>query len=195
MRRLYLPLIVIANCFPQLALGHTVEGVGKFYGGMLHSTLAPAHALALFTFALFVGQRGVTGMQFAYPAFLSLLAVGLVLAGLDYDLNSHAETALLVLATLFGIVVALNRQLPVLVYSVCGAALGMLVGLDSGTPDFTRQETALALLGCWVGDAIILILLAGAVELLRKPWQHIAVRVAASWGAASAILVLAMAFR
>jgi hydrogenase/urease accessory protein HupE len=195
MRRFILIGLLIASCFPQLVMAHTVEGIGKFYGGMLHSFLVPSHALALVTFGLFVGQRGVKGMQFSYPAFLITLAIGLVLAGLDFNVNSQSERLLLCLAAIFGILTALHWRLPFFLYGLSAAVLGLLIGVDSGTPDFTRQETALALLGCWVGDAIILILVAGVAELLQKPWQRIATRVAASWGAASAILVLAMAFR
>ena len=34
-----------------------IEGVGGFYGGLLHPILVPAHALALLALGIFIGRR------------------------------------------------------------------------------------------------------------------------------------------
>lgn len=68
----------------------------------------------------------------------------------------------------------------------------MLIGADSGVQGLSRQETFAALLGCWLGAVIALIVVAGVVELLQRPWQRIGVRVIGSWGVASSVLVLAL---
>jgi hydrogenase/urease accessory protein HupE len=187
---------LIACCLPALALAHSpIAGVAKFYGGLLHPVLVPSHALALLVFALLVGQGGVRAMRFAYPCFLALLALGLVFAGADVSPVLSGESVLLSAAFVCGLLVALQVSLPVALYAVLGAALGLLIGLDSGVADYTRRETFTALLGTWLGAAIALVAIAGAVELLVQPWQRVAVRVLGSWGTASTALVLAMAWR
>lgn len=185
-----------AFCVPHLAWAHSpIAGIAKFYGGLLHPLLVPSHALALLVFALLVGQGGVRAMRFAYPSFLALLAVGLVLAGMDVSTGLPAESVLLTVTFVCGLLVALQLSLPVMLHAIVGAGLGLLIGSDSGVTDYTRQETFAALLGTWLGAAIALVLIAGVVELLVQPWQRVAVRVLGSWGAASAVLVLAMALR
>jgi hydrogenase/urease accessory protein HupE len=189
-------LCLIAFCLPQLAFAHSpIEGVAKFYGGLLHPVLVPSHALALLVFALLVGQGGVRAMRFAYPAFLAVLAVGLVLAGMEVPAGLTVESVLLTVTFVCGLLVALQVLLPIILYAILGAGLGLLIGIDSGVTDYTRQETFAALLGTWLGAAIALVAVAGVVELLVHPWQRVAVRVLGSWGTASAVLVLALALR
>jgi urease accessory protein len=187
---------LIALCLPQLALAHSpIAGIAKFYGGLLHPVLVPSHALALLVFALLVGQGGVRAMRFSYPSFLAVLAVGLVLAGVEVPAGLSAESALLIITFLCGLLVALQVPVPFVLYTILGAALGLLIGIDSGVIDSTRQETFAALLGTWLGAAIALVVVAGVVDLLVLPWQRVAVRVLGSWGTASALLVLALALR
>jgi len=187
---------LIAFGLPQLAWAHSpIEGVAKFYGGLLHPVLVPSHALALLVFALLVGQGGVRAMRFSYPPFLAALAMGLVLAGVDVSIGLSAESVLLSVTFVCGVLVALQVPLPVVLYAIMGAGLGLLIGVDSGVTDYTRQETFAALLGTWLGAAIGLVAIAGVVELLVQPWQRVAVRVLGSWVTASALLVLALALR
>jgi urease accessory protein len=187
---------LIALCSPQLALAHSpIAGIAKFYGGLLHPLLVPSHALALLVFALLVGQGGVSAMRFAYPLFLATLTVGLVLAGMDVSTGLAVESVLLTVTFLCGTLVALQVTLPGVLYATVGAGLGLLIGIDSGVTDYTRQETFAALLGTWLGAAIALVVIAGVVELLVQPWQRVAVRVLGSWATASAVLVLALALR
>lgn len=185
-----------AACLPQLALAHSpMRGIGEFYAGMLHPVLVPPHALALFLFALLVGQGGVRAMRFAYPPFLMALAVGLVLAGFNVSLGLPIEPVLMVAAFICGLLVALQVPLAMWLYMLLAAAMGLIIGSDSGVTDYTRQETFAALLGTWLGATISLVLIAGVVELLTRPWLRVAVRVLGSWGTASAVLVLAMGLR
>lgn len=183
---------------PQLALAHSpIEGVGHFYGGLLHPLMVLPHALALLSFALLVGQCGVRAMRGAYPPFLVTLAIGLTLAGFRISpAGLPLETLLLGSAVLCGLLVALQWKLPRPIFTVPGALLGLVIGLDSGVADtLSRQQAFAALLGCWVGAAIALIVVAGVVEFMRRPWQRTGVRIIGSWTCASTLLVLALALR
>ena len=66
MRRRYLaPLLLLA---PGLAVAHSpMQGIGNFYGGILHPILVPSHLLALLSLGLLIGQSGVSAMRLAYP--------------------------------------------------------------------------------------------------------------------------------
>ena len=134
-------------------------------------------------------------MHLAYPAFMAALAVGLFMAGFAVSPALPSETLLLVLAACCGLLVALHAPVPLFVFIPLGAVLGVVMGADSGVTGLNRQQTFAALLGAWVGAVIGMILVAGMAELVRRPWQRVAVRVLGSWGSASALLVLALALR
>nr|WP_241263229.1 HupE/UreJ family protein [Parahaliea mediterranea] len=172
-----------------------IEGIGQFYGGLLHPLLVLPHALCLLAFALLVGQRGVRAMQVGYPPFLATLAIGLVLAGFSIPLGIASEPVLLTLTAACGVLVALQWSPPLFAFTLLGAVIGLVVGADSGVEGLSRQQTFAALLGCWLGAVVALIVIAGLVELFTRPWQRVVVRVLGSWGSASAILVLALALR
>ncbi len=172
-----------------------MAGIGEFYGGMLHPLLVLPHVLALTVFGLVLGQSGIRAMQFAYPPYMLALAVGLFLAGFEASPAPPFEEILLLLAMLCGIVVAAQRTPSASVLAVFAGLLALLIGMDSGVSDMDRRETFAALLGCWLGAVLLLILVAGVAEMAHQAWQHVALRVVGSWTAASAVLVLALALR
>jgi len=181
---------------PASALAHSpIAGIGEFYGGILHPLLVLPHLLALLVFALLVGQRGVRAMRYSYPPVMLALVFGLALAGFEVQPALPTGTILLSLALACGLLVALRRPPPELVLALLGAAIVLLIGMDSGVSGLSRQQTFGALCGCWLGAMLVLVLVAGVTELASRPWQHIAVRVLGSWTAASGALALALALR
>ncbi len=187
----------VALCaLPGGALAHSpIEGIGEFYGGILHPLLVLPHALALLVFSLLVGQCGLRAMRFAYPAFLLALIPGLFLAGFEVQPAIPYETVLVALAIACGLLVALQTPLPAPLLALLGAVLALLIGMDSGVSGLNRQETFAALCGCWLGAALLLIVIAGLAELAQRHWQRLALRVVGAWTAASGALVLALALR
>jgi hydrogenase/urease accessory protein HupE len=172
-----------------------MAGIGEFYGGMLHPVLVLPHVLALTVFGLMLGQRGIRAMRFAYPAYMLAMAVGLFLAGFEVQPALPFEEILLILALFCGLAVAAQRPPPAGALAVCAGVLALLVGMDSGVTDMDRRETFAALLGCWLGAVLLLVLVAGVAEMSQQAWQRVAMRVLGSWTAASAALVLALALR
>ena len=172
-----------------------MPGIGAFYGGILHPILVLPHLLAVMVFALLVGQRGLRAMQFAYPPYMLALAVGLTLAGFELQPALPTEAILLVFAVACGVLVAAQWPPSAPVCAVVGGLLALLVGLDSGVVDLPRRETFGALLGCWLGAVLLLIVVAGVAEMVRRPWQRVGLRVVGSWITASSVLVLALSFR
>jgi hydrogenase/urease accessory protein HupE len=172
-----------------------MAGIGEFYGGMLHPVLVLPHVLALTVFGLMVGQSGIRTMRFAYPPYMLALAVGLFLAGFEAQPALPFEEILLLLAMFCGLAVAAQRPPPASALAVFAGVLALLIGMDSGVTDMDRRETFAALFGCWLGAVLLLILVAGVAEMAQRAWQRVALRVVGSWTAASAVLVLALAFR
>jgi urease accessory protein len=172
-----------------------MAGIGEFYSGMLHPVLVLPHMLALTVFGLWVGQTGIRAMQFTYPPFILALAAGLFLAGFEVQPALPFEKILLLLAMLCGLLVAAERAPPLSLLAIFAGLLALLVGMDSGVTDLDRRETFAALLGCWLGAVVLLVGVAGVAEMAQKAWQQVALRVIGSWTTASAVLVLALAFR
>ena len=172
-----------------------MAGIGEFYGGMLHPVFVLPHVLSLTVFALLLGQSGIRAMRCAYPPFMLALAVGLFIAGFEVQPALPFEETLLSLAFLCGLLVAAQRPPPVIALAVLAAAIALLVGMDSGVTGLERRETFAALLGCWLGATLLLLVVAGVAELAQLAWQRVALRVVGSWTAASAVLVLALALR
>ena len=53
-----------------------MQGIGEFYGGILHPIVVPAHVLALVMLGLLAGQRGMAAVRRTYlGAFACLLLV------------------------------------------------------------------------------------------------------------------------
>jgi len=119
------------------AVAHSpIEGIGDFYGGILHPALVPAHLLALVSLGLLLGQLGLDAMRVGYAAFLPALIAGLVAAGAGVSINS-LELWLLTGSLVCGLLVAVRVPLPGSLAAVLAGAVGLAVGLDS-SPDIAQ---------------------------------------------------------
>jgi urease accessory protein len=170
-----------------------VPGGGGFLSGALHPFAAVEHLVLLLSLGLLAGRlpRERRGRAFA------LLLAGL-LAGLAASVTGRAgllpagaaTAAILVLALIAGLVLALDPTLPAA--AVAGAALvaGLVVGAD------TEVESAavLAAAAGVVAGVLLIVLDAAALSAwTTQPPLPIARRVAGSWIAAIAIMLLALA--
>lgn len=188
--RLWLPCLAAAP-LPAMAHG-PVAGIGAFYSGLLHPLMVPAHLLALVMLGLLVGQAGMTAMRRGYAGFLPGLVLGLGLA--VFDGYWPLEHPLLLLSASAGLVVALQWRLPAAaLYTLAGAGAGLMIGIDSGPDGGTRGQRLGALLGTGLGAFACLLLVGDLAERTRRHWQRVLLRVLGSWGAAAALLVLALA--
>jgi urease accessory protein len=171
------------------AVAHAVLGVTGFAGGLLHPLLVPSHICSIVALALLAGQqRWLRGL-------LIVFAVGLVLSlgaiALAY-VPTFAEAALLSLAAVTGALVALARPLPMVLSVALAAATGVAIGFDSPPETISIAEANLALLGTALGAPAALVALAWFASRLHRDWQRIGMRIAGSWIAASAIMVLTL---
>lgn len=185
-------LILLLASLPSIASAHTpIEGVGSFYGGMLHPIVVPAHLLLLVGLGLWIGQQGIRHIEVGLPGFVAGLAFGLPCAGLGWVTYIPAPV-LLAPAALAGLWVASAWRLPREAIGVGAVASGLLIGLDSAPETAEGREAVLMLIGVALGAGFVLIHELALTEFFRRPWQRVAVRIAGSWVAAIALMVLAL---
>jgi hydrogenase/urease accessory protein HupE len=206
-RSLQLVWFALPTLWPLAARAHgDLERLGPFYAGALHPLLVPAHLVALLALGLLVGQRGLKPNRHALTMLLLTLATGLGVAAAATDPFAWATAlerlllpvaALAALATLS--VVPLPRVAPIALAGVVGLGIGLgsapevrsaVPVATLGPAWMTWSTVAGTLLGAFVTTALV----AAVVDGAHAHWARLATRIAASWLAASAMLVFALAY-
>lgn len=172
---------------PAAAHGSLPGGSG-FLAGALHPFIAVEHLLLLVSLGLLSGrlppQRRSSGFASVGLGLLAGLALGEPgLAG------SVAPSAILLLALAGGLLLAFALSLPGVV-PVLAALAGLAVGVDT---DVARAVAPAPAMGVIVGAYLIVLNAAALSALAKGPPSAVAVRVAGSWIAAVALMLLALA--
>jgi len=185
--RAWVAVAFVATAAPASA--HPVFGVTGFAGGLLHALLVPTHLMAVVALALLIGQqRRGRGAVIAYAA---AIIAGLGAIAIAY-VPERADEGVLAVAASAGLLVALARPLPRSVGVLLAGAVGLAVALDSPPEAISLRDANLALLGTAIGALLVLLALLQLTTRLTRGWQRIGARIAGSWIAATAILVLAL---
>jgi len=185
--RAWVAVAFVATAAPASA--HPVFGVTGFAGGLLHALLVPTHLMAVVALALLIGQqRRGRGAVIAYAA---AIIAGLGAIAMAY-VPERADEGVLAVAASAGLLVALARPLPRSVGVLLAGAVGLAVALDSPPEAISLRDANLALLGTAIGAVLVLLALLQVTTRLTRGWQRIGARIAGSWIAATAILVLAL---
>jgi urease accessory protein len=175
------------------ASAHTIEGLGGFYGGLLHPVLTPTHGLGLLGLGLLIGQQPADKRKLPQLLFALSLAAALLALALAVG-ETPAATVLLVCVAISGALVAAAFRLPTLVLGPLAVAMGAAIGLDSPPEVISYQEAVVMLIGTGLGASIALGLVVEGASRMARDWQLIGVRVLGSWTAASALLAIAVRF-
>lgn len=183
-------LVLAMAVSPTAAHAPGFGGYG-FVGGLMHPVMMPAHLLALLGLGLLAGQqtKGRT-------ALITMFALGLIAGLLAITYAAGPSSANLVLtasAAVAGAWTAAARPLPPVLGWPLMSVAGAAIGLDSPPETASLREANHMLLGTGLAAAVILAALAALVARLNRDWQRLALRIAGSWIAAAAILVLALA--
>lgn len=183
---------------PDIALAHGgLPGGGGFYSGVVHPFLALEQTLALLALGLLLGQQ--PGRFSRSP--LAGLAVGLGLGlatGTEVMPTGFGSSATLGFALIFAGLLALALPVGPWGLIVTGGLAGWVVGLDTDMP-IELTDAMIDSLSPYAGvfTGVFLIVLNAAAlahAAQRPPWSY-GVRVAGSWMAAIALMVLALGFR
>jgi urease accessory protein len=188
--RLFAAWLVLVSSTPAAA--HTVLGIAGFTGGLLHPILIPAHLASLVALGLVIGRQRE---RFApLISFAAALVCGLIT--LTFAVGETAAPHIILGNTaILGVVVASAWAPPKVLVWLAAAIGGFVLGLDSPPDAVTIAEGNLMLLGTAIGACAVLAGAVAATHWLCRPWQVLGVRIAGSWIAASALLVLALELR
>lgn len=183
---------VILCLAPAAAQAHTViPGIGGFAGGLLHPLLVPAHALTLIALGLLAGTlaRSAQAMLLAVFAIAAMMAFALI--AMAYS-ATRAETLILCLGAIVGLMLAAGLSPPVPIAAGLTAVAAGAIVFDSVPPVLSIAETALSLTGTASAAIVVASASAWLSDALPLRIRTIGVRIAGSWIAASAIMVLAL---
>ena len=187
--RLLAPALVTAT---SPAFAHSpIEGIDSFYGGLLHPVFVPGHFLLLLALGLYLGQRGDRNNSIPLAAFVAATLTGFVLAW--FEIGSNLDVLILGLCGLIGLLIAASFGVGVIFSVVIAVACGLLLGMDSTQETLTGKEKFVAFFGNGIAFYFLILYPIAIAEWTNgRTWQKIGVRVAGSWIAAAALMVLAL---
>lgn len=187
------PLVAVAWIAPAHA--HLVEtGFGDFYDGIAHVAMTPSDLLVVIAFALLAGQGGTRTARWT----LLLLPLAWLVGGAAGALGPAQAVPPLLTTLTFGVAGALAALHPTWRAEVVGGlalAAGLLHGYANGATMAPGGANALMLAGAVTAAFCVLALASAQVTLARAGWTVVAVRVAGSWLAAAALLMIGWLIR
>jgi urease accessory protein len=179
---------------PAYAGAHSViPGIGGFPGGLLHPLLVPAHVLTLVALGLMAGAFPVRTLGALLAVLIAAASGAFALIAMAYS-AAQAEIVILCLGAMLGLLLAANIALPAPAAAILAAAVSGAVIFDSVPPVLTVSETASGLAGTGLSAMALVAATALISRALSQRVRPIAIRIAGSWIAASAIMVLALRF-
>jgi len=168
-----------------------IPGVSGFPGGLVHPFLVLSHALALVALGLLAGAQPARLRIALIAIFIAGTALSFGLVTLAYS-TDQAELVVLALAALTGLAVASGCNVPFAAAAAIALGLSGAILFDSVPAVPSVRATQLTLSGTTLAAAAMIAAIAFISAALPAFWQRIGIRIAGSWIAASAILVLAL---
>ncbi len=191
MKRAVLAATLLLLATAAASAHNVIPGIGGFSGGLLHPLLVPAHVLTLIALGLMTGAFGTRTGVYLLLAIVAGALAAFALIALAYS-ATQAETLVLVLGAVAGLILATNVTIPAPALAVVTAAASVAVIFDSVPPVLSVSETAASLAGTALSAILLVTAAALVARAIPQNVRTIAVRVAGSWIAASAIMVLAL---
>jgi urease accessory protein len=183
-------MVLVIAALPAAAHGPGLGGTG-FVGGLLHPLLVPAHVLVVVGLGLLCGAQ-----DHGRVALVAMFAAGVVAGLAAIALAAGPSSAPLVLAgvaLVAGAWTAWAKPLPAVAGWPLMSGAGAALGLDSPPEVADLAQATRMLIGTAIGATVALAVITGTTARLRLGWLRLGVRIAGSWVAASAMLVLALA--
>jgi urease accessory protein len=157
----------------------------------LMQALLPVHVMAMISTALLAAGVSLWPSVRLVGIFAVGLAAGLAALALGVG-ETSARDVLLGVALLGGLAAAAALTVPELAVGSTAFVVGAALGLDSPPDAILLRDAILGLVGTWCGGMTLLVVAFAVATLLARLWNGVALRVAGSWLAATAILVLAL---
>lgn len=165
-----------------------------FLDGAEQALFLPGHAVALAALGMLVGQQQPHRRWLLAALVAGVIAgAAAVMARADlFWVQFNAVYVTLTIALVAGLAVAIARPVPFAVMAPTLAAVGAVLEIESMPVPGPPGTTVLSLAGSAVGVTVMLAVFAVIVDMAGVGWQSIGVRIAGSWAAAIAMLILAL---
>jgi len=183
-------LLWAAGAAPALAHGGGDIAAG-FAGGFGHPLFGPDHVAAMVAVGLWGAVLGSPAIWVLPVAFPLVMAFGGVL-GIAAVPMPRVEVGIAVSAIMLGLMAASGFTGPVSLAVPVALVSGLALGLDSPPESILLGEAVAMLIGTACGGIGALAMIAFVASTIARWRQRIILRVAGSWVAAIAILVLAL---
>ncbi len=169
------------------AHAHLVQtGFGEFYDGLVHMVVTPADLLVVLALALLAGSSGKPAARAALIGLPSAWLAGGVVGAWAGEASARPWATALSFGVA-GLLVALGARLSTGLVLALGCIAGALHGRANGAE---LEGRGLALAGVVLAVFSLFAWTSAAVAGLERKWARVAVRVAGSWIAAIALLML-----
>lgn len=163
-----------------------------FNEGLLNPLMTPSHLLILLGLGMLLGQQAKLSLP--WLAYIAAFIVGLI-ANRFITMSWPQEQVLLSIALVIGLLTLLKLALPKWSLILLSMVSALLIGADSTPiilPGLALQKIIVWQMGAAVANGVLLVAVSGAAYALRNLLQGIPLRVAASWIATAALLVLTL---
>jgi urease accessory protein len=192
----WFPVASLLLAIPASASAHTaINGVGDFFGGVLHPLTTPAHLLVLLGLGLLAGRPAPLNLKIPLAVFIpvSAVALGLTATGL---VKTVYPPILIGLGLIAGLLVALGKPPPAAALAALFGFAALALGLDSAVETGSATVVVKTLLGTWLSLILAVADIAYYVSFFTsQKWQQVGIRVAGSWITAVSFMILAFALR
>jgi urease accessory protein len=168
-----------------------MDGAVTGLAGGLMQALLPVHVMAIVSMALLAARIRLWPTVCYAGIFAAGLAAGLTALALGVG-ETPARDVLLAAALLGGLAAAAALTLPRPAAGSIALGVGVALGLDSPPDAILLHDAILGLLGTWCAGMTLLVVALAVATSLARLWNGIALRVAGSWLAATAILAMAL---
>jgi hydrogenase/urease accessory protein HupE len=190
-----LQMAVVLVCLVGLvtpAWAHApIMGIGGVFGGVLHALLIPEHGMSLLALGLVLGREQQGVRRLGEMIFVAALMAGLLAISFAFE-QTFGGDVLIATTCILGLFMAAAWVPPPWISWIFAAITGLTFALDS-PPEVTSMDEAIRMLiGSGLGAAIALVIVAEGSAWLRGDAPTMVMRVAGSWMAAIATLVLAL---
>lgn len=181
-----LPALALST--PTPAHAHLVNsGLGPFYDGALHLILTPMDIIGLATLSLFAGLQGrESGRLLVVIAPLAWFVAGLL--ALSFEATGSFAVANAGILILLGGSIALGLSVSPLTIAAAAAALGGLLGFQSGLELWAAGTDWVALSGAAAVVFMVILSVTALVVSCTAFGFRVAFRVFGSWAAATGLL-------
>ena len=186
---------ILLIIWPSVSSAHLVNtGFGPFYDGVSHLAMSPDDLLAALALALLAGLCDARAGRHV----IFLLPLVWLIGGF-FGFQFEQEVSLTMLSILSflvtGVLVAWDRELPLMMISGLTCCFGLLHGFLNGTAMAQADSGLPALFGICIAVFILTALFSALVVSIKAHWARITVRVTGSWIAAIGILMLGWTYR